>query len=106
VLAIARTRARLRRRLTSRRRAASFRAAGARGTQRLSLRSINSDVTLFKNIRLGGNRRLQLRWEIYNVFNQWKKRRRPHLAEDMGILGEVSPSVRAGGGAPAPVEKR
>jgi inosose dehydratase len=63
-------------------------------------------VTLFKNIRLGGNRRLQLRWEIYNVFSQWKKRLRPHLAEDMGILGEVSPSVRAGGGAPAPVEKK
>jgi hypothetical protein len=29
----------------------------------------NSDVTLFKNIPFGGNRRLQLRWEIYNVFN-------------------------------------
>ena len=29
----------------------------------------NSDVTLFKNIPAGGNRRLQLRWEIYNVFN-------------------------------------
>jgi len=30
----------------------------------------NSDVTLFKNIPVGGNRRLQLRWEIYNVFNR------------------------------------
>jgi hypothetical protein len=32
----------------------------------------NSDITLFKNIPLGaaGVRRLQLRWEIYNVFNQ------------------------------------
>ena len=31
----------------------------------------NSDVTLFKNISLGGSaRKLQLRWEIYNVFNQ------------------------------------
>jgi hypothetical protein len=30
----------------------------------------NSDVTVFKNIPLGsGQRRLQLRWEIYNVFN-------------------------------------
>ena len=30
----------------------------------------NSDVTLFKNVPLaGGKRRLQLRWEIYNVFN-------------------------------------
>ena len=30
----------------------------------------NSDVTLFKNIPFGGSaRRLQLRWEIYNVFN-------------------------------------
>jgi hypothetical protein len=31
----------------------------------------NSDVTLFKNIPLGsaGLRKLQLRWEIYNVFN-------------------------------------
>jgi hypothetical protein len=30
----------------------------------------NSNLTLFKNISLGGNRRLQLRWEIYNVFNR------------------------------------
>ena len=31
----------------------------------------NSDITLFKNIPLGASaRRLQLRWEIYNVFNQ------------------------------------
>jgi hypothetical protein len=32
----------------------------------------NSDVTLFKNIPLGssGLRKLQLRWEVYNVFNQ------------------------------------
>jgi hypothetical protein len=30
----------------------------------------NSDITVFKNIPLdGGGRRLQLRWEIYNVFN-------------------------------------
>ncbi|OLB61956.1 MAG: hypothetical protein AUI11_07450 [Acidobacteria bacterium 13_2_20CM_2_66_4] len=30
----------------------------------------NSDITLFKNIPLAsGRRRLQLRWEIYNVFN-------------------------------------
>src|SRR5262249_25634643 len=29
----------------------------------------NSDFTLFKNIPLHGNRRLQLRWEMYNVFN-------------------------------------
>jgi len=30
----------------------------------------NSDITIFKNIPLaGGQRRLQLRWEIYNVFN-------------------------------------
>jgi hypothetical protein len=30
----------------------------------------NFDVTLFKNIPFGnGTRRLQLRWEIYNVFN-------------------------------------
>jgi hypothetical protein len=30
----------------------------------------NSDITLFKNIPLGsGLRKLQLRWEIYNVFN-------------------------------------
>lgn len=30
----------------------------------------SDDVTLFKNIPLGNaTRRLQLRWEIYNVFN-------------------------------------
>ena len=34
------------------------------------------------------------------------ERLRPHGAEDMGILGSVSASVRAGGGAPAPVQER
>jgi len=30
----------------------------------------NSDVTFFKNVPMGGaDRRLQLRWEIYNIFN-------------------------------------
>jgi excinuclease ABC subunit C len=33
-----------------------------------------------------------------------QKRLRPHRAEDMEIRGEVSTSVRAGGGAPAPVK--
>jgi 6-pyruvoyl-tetrahydropterin synthase len=34
------------------------------------------------------------------------KRLRPHRAEDKEIRGEVSASVRAGGGAPAPVKER
>src|SRR5213078_4784053 len=34
------------------------------------------------------------------------ERLRPHGAEDLGILGSVSASVRAGGGAPAPVQER
>src|SRR5436190_1509006 len=34
------------------------------------------------------------------------ERLRPHGAEDVGILGSVSASVRAGGGAPAPVQER
>ena len=38
-------------------------------------------------------------------FRRGRRRLRPHLAEDMYILGEVSASVRAGGGAPAPVEE-
>ena len=29
----------------------------------------NNDIALFKNIRLGEKREIQLRWEIYNVFN-------------------------------------
>src|SRR5207247_1700950 len=29
----------------------------------------NFDLTLFKNIPLGDRRRLQLRWEVYNLFN-------------------------------------
>jgi DNA-binding beta-propeller fold protein YncE len=33
------------------------------------------------------------------------RRLRPHRAEDMEIRGEVSASVRAGGGAPAPVQE-
>ncbi len=41
-------------------------------TPRNSLRMpsiFNSDVALFKNIPLGEKRSLQLRWEVYNVFN-------------------------------------
>jgi len=41
-------------------------------TPRNSLRMpsiFNSDVALFKNIPLGERRSLQLRWEVYNVFN-------------------------------------
>ena len=29
----------------------------------------NTDLTLFKRIPFGGGRALQLRWEMYNVFN-------------------------------------
>ena len=41
-------------------------------TPRNSLRMpsiFNSDVALFKNIPFGETRSLQLRWEVYNVFN-------------------------------------
>jgi len=33
----------------------------------------NSNMALFKNFQLGGGRRIQVRWEMYNVFNkvQW-----------------------------------
>lgn len=33
----------------------------------------NHDLSIFKDFRAGGNRKFQLRWEIYNVFNhpQW-----------------------------------
>src|SRR5262249_24872449 len=31
---------------------------------------VNSDTSLFKNIRLGGTRRLQFRGELYNALNQ------------------------------------
>ena len=29
----------------------------------------NSDFAVFKKIRLGENREVQLRWEVYNIFN-------------------------------------
>jgi len=41
-------------------------------TPRNSLRMpsiFNNDIALFKNIRMGESRSLQLRWEVYNVFN-------------------------------------
>lgn len=31
---------------------------------------VNTNMSLFKNFRIGGSRRLQFRWEMYNVFNQ------------------------------------
>jgi hypothetical protein len=33
-------------------------------------RIINTNFSLFKNFGLGGDRRLQFRWEMYNVFNK------------------------------------
>jgi hypothetical protein len=31
---------------------------------------VNTNFSLFKNFSMGGSRRLQFRWEMYNVFNQ------------------------------------
>jgi hypothetical protein len=31
---------------------------------------VNSNISAFKNFSLGGGRRIQFRWEMYNVFNQ------------------------------------
>src|SRR5438876_10186442 len=43
---------------------------------------------------------------MVSACGNWTQRLRPHRAEDMGILGAVSASVRGGGGAPPPVQKR
>jgi hypothetical protein len=32
--------------------------------------TFNNDLAFFKNIRLGERRQIQLRWEIYNIFNR------------------------------------
>jgi hypothetical protein len=32
--------------------------------------TFNSDLAFFKNIKLGEKRQIQLRWEIYNLFNR------------------------------------
>ena len=29
----------------------------------------NTDLSMFKNFEVGGGKRLQIRWEIYNLFN-------------------------------------
>jgi hypothetical protein len=29
----------------------------------------NNDIAIFKNIKLGEDREIQLRWEVYNIFN-------------------------------------
>ena len=31
---------------------------------------VNSNISAFKNFSMGGGRRIQFRWEMYNVFNQ------------------------------------
>jgi hypothetical protein len=31
---------------------------------------VNSNISAFKNFAIGGGRRIQFRWEMYNVFNQ------------------------------------
>ncbi len=31
---------------------------------------MNTNLSAFKNFQIGGGRRIQFRWEMYNVFNQ------------------------------------
>ena len=31
---------------------------------------MNTDLSMFKNFEIGGGKRLQFRWEIYNLFNR------------------------------------
>ncbi len=31
---------------------------------------MNTNLSLFKNFQLGGSRKMQFRWEMYNLFNQ------------------------------------
>ncbi len=31
---------------------------------------MNTNLSAFKNFAIGGNKRIQFRWEMYNVFNQ------------------------------------
>ena len=31
---------------------------------------MNTNLSAFKNFAIGGNKRIQFRWEIYNLFNQ------------------------------------
>jgi hypothetical protein len=31
---------------------------------------VNTNLSLFKNFRIGGSRKMQFRWEMYNLFNQ------------------------------------
>ena len=31
---------------------------------------MNSNISVFKNFAIGGGKRIQFRWEMYNVFNQ------------------------------------
>jgi hypothetical protein len=43
---------------------------GNMGRNQIRLPStFNSDLAMFKNFRLGEQRGIQLRWEIYNIFN-------------------------------------
>ena len=51
----------------------ALRLGNARNDEYLSLGYMNWDINVFKNIPVGGNRRLQLRFEFYNAFDteQW-----------------------------------
>ena len=31
---------------------------------------VNTNMSAFKNFAIGGNKRIQLRWEVYNLLNQ------------------------------------
>jgi hypothetical protein len=50
-----------------------FRLGNARGDELLGPGFMNWDISFFKNVPVGGTRRLQLRVELYNAFNtdQW-----------------------------------
>jgi hypothetical protein len=58
-------------------------------------------MAIFKNFQLGGGRRLQFRWEAYNVFNQinWSTLNTTARFNPAGEQGQRE--LRPGDGGPA-----
>ena len=53
-------------------------------------RSCMSNMSVFKNFRVGGGQRIQFRWEVYNVFNQvnWSRHQHHRAVQPGGPAGQ------------------
>ena len=57
---------------------------------------VNSNISLFKNFAIGGAKRIQFRWEMYNVFNQvnWSSHQHERAVQSRRVSRSTLTSAR------------